>query len=207
MTKISTKTISILALSVATIAMIVGLSQTTMITAENKPAGNDMYIFAEGVYPQATFEFRDATVTYEFQAYTTTNSLFGSNGGFTTRQVAPEFTLQRIVGNTPYLHEAVDQTFEFNGKSTGFDYPYKQFDVTVEMVQAGQSVRTMEYADCSVNNYKILTDFDKEEGYVTGGKTGFAVMETFTFVCAGFTPVAPLFDQMIEEQQNHKPYE
>lgn len=202
-----TNTTIIAVIAVASIAIMLGLSQTHTTTAQSAPTGNNVYVFAEGVYPQATFEFRDATVTYEFQAYATTNSLFGSNGGFTTRQIAPEFTLQRIVGDTPYLHEAVDQTFEYNGKTSGFDYSYKQFDVAVEMVQAGQSVRTMEYADCSINNYKILTDFDKEEGYVTGGKTGFAVMETFTFVCNGFTPVAPLYDQMVEEKQNHKPYE
>jgi hypothetical protein len=202
---VTTSLIGVITLLTLVIIIIGTYPQT--ISAVNTPKESTAYIFAEGVYPQATFEFRDATVTYEFQAYTTTNSLFGSNGGFTTRQVAPEFTLQRIVGNTPYLHEAVDQTFEYNGKSTGFDYPYKQFDVTVEMIQAGQSVRTMEYADCSVTNYKIATEFDKEEGYVTGGKTGFAVMETYTFVCAGFTPVAPLFDQMVEEKQKHKPYE
>jgi hypothetical protein len=67
-------------------------------------------------------------------------------------------------------------------------------------------MRTMEYKDCSINNYKINTRTDNEEAYVTGGKTGFAVVETYTFICNGFTPKSPLFDAMIEEQQNRKPY-
>ncbi len=202
-----TKTISVFALAVATVAMIVGVSETSTITAADAPKGNAMYIFAEGVYPQATFKFRDTTVTYEFQLYDTTNNLFSTGAtGFTTKQVAPEFILQRITGETPYLHEAVDQTFEYNGKNSGFDYPYKEFDVTVDLIQAGKTIRTMEYADCSISNYKINTRTDNEEGYTTG-KTGFAIVDAFTFVCTGFTPVSTLYDEMIKEKQNGKPYQ
>ncbi|MEM3008171.1 MAG: hypothetical protein QXW37_06575 [Candidatus Nitrosotenuis sp.] len=198
----------VVAIAIASIAMVVGLSHTQQTTAQSAPLGNNVYVFAEGVYPQATFKFRDATVTYEFQLYDTVNNLFssGPSSAFTTRQVAPEFTMARVVGETPYLHEAVDQTFQYNGRSSGFDYPYKEFDVTVDMMQAGQSVRTMEYADCSITNYKINTRTDNEEGYTTGGKTGFAVVETYSFTCAGFTPHAPTYDKMIKEQQNKKPY-
>lgn len=201
------KTSIIAALAIASIGLVIGLSQTNNIQAAEAPKGNNVYVFAEGVYPQATFEFRDQTVTYEFQLYDTTNNLFSTSAsGFTTKQTAPEFTLARAVGDTPYLHQAVDQTFEYGGKSMQ-DYPYKFFDVTVEMVQAGQSMRTMEYKDCSISNYKINTRTDNEEAYTTGGKTGFAVVETYTFICSGFTPLSPLYDAMIKEQQNRKPYQ
>jgi len=203
-----TYTSVIAAIAIASIALVVGLSQTQSTTAQSAPSGNNVYVFAEGVYPQATFKFRDATVTYDFQLYDTTNNLFSAGAsGFTIRQTAPEFTLIRIVGDSPYLHEAVDQTFEYGGKSSGFDYPYKEFDVVVDMIQAGQSVRSMEYSDCSITNYKINTRTDNEEGYTTGGKTGFAVTETYTFICTGFTPHSPIYDQMIEEKQNRKPYQ
>jgi hypothetical protein len=169
-----------------------------------------MYIFGEGVYPRATFEFREATVTYEFQLYETVNNLFSASGAganFVGRQIAPEFTLIRIVGETPYLHKAVDQTFQYNGKLTPVEYPYRQFDVTVELIQAGQSVRTIEYADCSIKNYKINTRADNEEGYTSAGRAGFAVVETYTFECAGYTPQAPTYDRLVEEKQNRKPYQ
>jgi len=201
------KTSIIAVLAIASIALVVGLSQTDSIQAADVPKGNNVYVFAEGVYPQATFTFRDQTVTYDFQLYDTTNNLFSTSAsGFTTRQTAPEFTLIRAVGDTPYLHEAVDQTFEYGGKSMQ-DYPYKFFGVTVDMIQAGQSVRTMEYKDCSISNYKINTRTDNEEGYTTGGKTGFAVVETYTFICTGFTPKAPLYDALVKEEQNRKPYQ
>ena len=204
--KLTATTFAILALAMASIALVVGLSQTTSTMAADAPKGNEMYIFAEGVSPQATFEFRDQTVTYDFQLYDTTNNLFSTSAsGFTTKQTAPEFTLIRAVGDTPYLHEAVDQTFEYGGKSMQ-DYPYKFFGVTVDMIQAGKVLRTMEYDDCSINNYKINSRTDNEEGYTTG-KTGFALVETYTFVCNGFTPSSPLYDKMMEEIQNRKPYQ
>jgi hypothetical protein len=202
------KTTSVIAaFAIASIALVVGLSQTENIQAADGPKGNAVYVFAEGVYPQATFKFRDATVTYDFQLYDTTSNLFGTSAsGFsTTRNVNPEFTLIRIVGDSPYLHKAVDQTFENGGRSIQ-DYPYKEFDVIVEMIQAGQSMRTMEYSDCSITNYKINTRTDNEEAYTTGGKTGFALAETYTFACTGFEPSSPLYDAMMEEQQNRKPY-
>jgi hypothetical protein len=207
---INTKTILVLSLIAAAVVTIVGISQTSTITAQTTPTGNAMYIFGEGVYPQATFTFRDATVTYEFQLFETVNNLFGgatSSAAFSGRQAGPEFTLIRVVGETPYLHEAVDQTYTYNGRASGFDYPYKEFDVKVEMIQAGQSIRTIEYADCSITNYKINTRADNEEGYTSGGRAGFAVVETYTFACAGYDPQSPLYDMMIEEQQNRKPYQ
>jgi len=201
------KTSIIAILAIASIGLIMSMSQTGNIQAADAPKGNNVYVFAEGVYPQATFTFRDQTVTYDFQLYDTTNNLFSTSAsGFTTKQTAPEFTLIRAVGDTPYLHEAVDQTFEYGGKSMQ-DYPYKFFDVTVNMIQAEQPMRTMEYKDCSISNYKINTRTDNEEGYVTGGKTGFAVVETYTFICNGFTPKAPLYDSLVKEEQNRKPYQ
>ncbi|MBI5698100.1 MAG: hypothetical protein HZC29_06400 [Thaumarchaeota archaeon] len=201
------KTSIIAVLAIASIALVVGRSQTQNTTAQSAPTGNNVYVFAEGVNPQATFKFRDQTVTYDFQLYDMSNNLFGTTAsGFNARQQAPEFTLVRIVGDTPYLHKAVDESFENNGRTSMQDFPYKQFDVTVNMIQAGQSLRTMDYKDCSISNYKVNTRTDNEEAYTTGGKTGFAVAETYTFICTGFTPVSPLYDAIIKEQQNRKPY-
>jgi hypothetical protein len=204
------KTTSIVAaLAIASIALIVGLSQTETITAQSAPTGNAMYPFAEDVYPSVTFEFRDATVTYDFQLFDTTNNLFtasaaGSNF-VSAKQIAPEFVLQRIVGKTPYLHQAVDQSFEWGGRNALQDYSYKEFDITVDMVQKGQVLRTFEYADCGLTNYKIKTEFDKAESFT--GRDAFANLEQYTFVCAGYSMSSPVYDQMMEEQQNRKPYQ
>lgn len=198
-----TKTVFAISGSVITIlAVMLSISHFQFTTAQSLPTGNNVYVFAEGVSPKATFQFRDATVTYEFQGYTTTSNLLGNVGNFQARPTSPEFTLQRIVGDTPYLHKAVDQSFEYNGRTTPVEYSYREFDVTVELIQAGSPMRIMEYNDCYVSNYKITAEFDKEEGYTTGGKTGFAELETYTFTCNGLKPKAPLYDELIKEKQN-----
>lgn len=189
-----TNTSVIAAIAIATITLVVGISQTHTTTAQSTPLDNNVYVFAEGVYPQATFKFKDATVTYQFQAYTQTTDLLSNTG----RGLTPEFTLQRVVGDTPYLHKAVDQAYQNNGKLSAFDFPYQEFDVEIELIQAGETMRVFKYGDCQIGNYKTATEFDKEEGYTTGGKTGFAVMETYTFSCAGFEPVATSYKQMMK---------
>ncbi len=198
-----TNTSVIAAIAIATIALVVGLSQTQTTTAADTPVGNNVYVFAEGVYPQATFKFKDTTVTYEFQAFTQISNLIGSNG----RSSTPEFTLQRIAGETPYLHRAVDEAFQNAGRIGVIQLPYQEFDVEIELIQAGKAIRAFEYADCQTSNYKTITEYDKEEGYTTGGKTGFAVMETFTFGCAGFEPIATTFDEMIEARGGNTQYD
>lgn len=189
--------ITILALSVTAISLTLTISHTGTTQAADAPQGNNVYVFGEGVYPQATFEFRDGTVTYDFQ-------LFSQTSGFGNNRSTPEFTLTKISGNTPDLYEAVDQTHDYTTK-TNIDFPYKEFDVTVNLMQAGQPVRTLEYERCTISNYKIDTRTDNEEGYTTGGKTGFAVTDIYTFICAGYSPENPQYDQMLAEKQ--KPYE
>lgn len=170
----------------------IGLFQTDATHADDTPKGNNSYIFAEGVYPQVTFEFRDSTATYDFQLFSQTSG-FGNNG----RGSTPEFTLTKIAGNTPDLYEAVDQTQEYSTRS-GLDYPYKEFDVTVNLMQADKSVRTFEYERCNISNYKVDTRTDNEEGYTTGGKTGFAVTDIYSFTCAGYDLQNPQYDRTIK---------
>lgn len=196
--KVTTTVIAIV--TIVTIALVVGISQTQATIAQSTPIGNNVYVFAEGVYPQATFKFKDVSATYDFQVFTQNSNLIGSNG----RSATPEFTLQRIVGETPYLHQAVDEAFQSGGRVTALELPYQEFDVDIELAQAGKTVREFKYGDCQVANYKVVTEYDKEEGYTTGGKTGFAVMETFTFSCMGFEPVATTFDE-IEEAKGGAP--
>lgn len=205
------KTPIIAALVIVAVALIVSLSQTQITAAQSASKGNNVYVFGEGVNPQATFAFKDATVTYDFQLFDMTSNLFGNSAAGSNfqyaRQNSPEFTLARIVGSTPYLHAAVDQSYHYGGRLASQDYPFKQFDVTVELNQAGSSQKTFTYKDCSITNYKVNTRTDNEEGYVTGGKSGFAIVETYNFQCNGFNMESPEYNAMTAEKQNRKPYE
>jgi hypothetical protein len=195
------KTSIIAVLAIASIGLIVSLSQTDNIQAADAPKGNNVYLFAEGISPTATFTFGDKTEVVDFQLISQTQG-FGNNG----RGTSPEFTLTKIAGGTPYLYAAVDevQANGLDGRQTG---DYFDFNVRVDLLQAGEPVRVLQYDRCNIVNYKVDTRTDNEEGYTTGGKTGFAVTDTFTIGCGGYHADNPQLDTMIKEQQNRKPYE
>lgn len=172
--------------AIASIAMVTSLSQTQTIEAETKK-GNEMYVFAEGIYPQAVFKFRDGAVTHDFQLFTQNNNLFSTlNGGISQKTAIPEFTLQKVPGDTPLLHKAADQTWEYQGRTTPIEYPYREFDVTVNLTDGDKTIRSFEYKKCGITNYKVVTESDKQKGHTKN--EGFALMEQYTFQCNGYAP-------------------
>jgi hypothetical protein len=200
----------IAALAIVAVTMVLSMSLVPSSTAlTTPPQGNNVYIFAEGVNPQVTFTFREGQEIVDFQLFDMTSGIFstGANSAFTKPTLqAPEFSLIKVVGNTPLLHRAVDQVYENGGKYTIVDYPYREFDATVNLNQAGSPQKTFSYKDCSIVNYKVNTRTDNEEGYTTGGKTGFAVVETYNIQCAGMQMSSPDYDSMIKEA-NKLPFE
>ena len=180
----------IAAIAITSIALVFGLSQTQSISAA-PPQGNSVYVFAEGVNPRVTFSFDGSTEVSDFQAFTQTNALSGTNG----RGTNPEFTLVKVPGNTPLLYRATDELL-VKGNRGSAEWQYNRFDAQVDLVQAGEPVRSFRYTGCEVNSYRVYTDWDKEEGYTTGGKTGFAVQDEFKLLCLGFYPLNPQLDQI-----------
>jgi hypothetical protein len=192
------KTTSIIAaLAIASIALIVGLSQTETITAQSAPTGNAMYPFAEDVNPVVTFHFPDATVTHDFQTFIQSTG-FGNTG----RGSTPEFTLQKTVTDTPYLHKIVDMTHERSNRAATGNSEW-EFSVTIDLVQKGKTLVSYEYDRCFITNYKITTEFDKAESFT--GRDAFALLEQYTLTCGGYDIVSTSYDQMMAE--NKKPYQ
>ena len=189
---------AILSIAIASITLVFGLSQTQSSTAIETPKGNNVYIFAEGVNPRVTFGFSDGTEVSDFQIFTQTSGLSGTNG----RGTQPEFTLIKVPGNTPFLYRGVDELLT-KGNRSGVDWQYNRFDVIVDLVQAGESLRSFKYTGCEVNSYRVYTDWDKEEAYTTGGKTGFAVQDEFKFLCQGYSPQNPQLEQMNSEKAEY----
>jgi len=178
----------IAAIAITSIALVLGLSETQNTSAV--PQGNNVYVFAEGVSPRATFTFNDGMETSDFVAFTQVNGNTGTNG----RSTAPEFTLVKVPGSTPLLYKAADEILKKGGNSN-IDSQINRFSVRVDLNQAGQPVRSFEYERCEVTSYKVYTEYDKEEGYVTGGKTGFALQDEFRLLCSGMIPIDPTTQQ------------
>lgn len=173
---------------VASISLVIGLSQTQTSVAQSPVKGYfEPYQFGKGVYPQVTFQFRDGTVTYDFDLYTQSHNLLGTGNtgtGVSMRGPTPQFTLATIPGHAPELQHAVVQTWEYKGTASGIDYPYKEFNVRVDLVGDDNIVRSYEYSRCGITNYKVHTEYDKAESFT--GRDAFAILETYSFECMGF---------------------
>lgn len=185
--------------SIAILAIITGASQMHTTHAQDTPTGNKLYPFAEDVYATATFKFNDATETDDFQLFSQISG-FGNNG----RGSTPEFTLQKVVGNTPYLHRQTELTHERSNRATSSNSEW-EFDVTVNLVQGQKTLISYEYSRCFITNYKVNTEFDKSESFT--GKDAFAVLEQYTITCGGYNISSVSYEQMIQQKQDQKPYQ
>ena len=192
-----------MAISLVAIAVIAdhGISNIEGITVSLQPS---KMVFVENVTTTALFEFRDGTEMIPIQqfsqigGYGTTTLSTGTakkpseESSETTGRSKPAFTMEKLVGGTPYLYEAADETQKYFS-SSGFEYDYKFFDVTVYLAKGGDVLRAFEYRDCQVTNYVVTTRSDNEEGYT--GK-GFVLVDQFSFECKGYTPQNPAMDKL-----------
>ena len=181
--------------ALATIAGL-GIVDIEALTVSLQPS---KMVFVENVTTTALFEFRDGSEMVPIQqfsqtgGYGTTTLSSGTaksksqESSETTGRSKPSFTMEKLVGGTPYLYEAADQTQKYFA-SSGFEYDYKFFDVTVYLAKGGDVLRSFEYRDCQVTNYVVATRSDNEEGYT--GK-GFVLVDQFSFECKGYTPINP----------------
>ena len=161
-------------------------------------------VFVEDVTTTAVFQFRDGTEILPVQqfsqvgGYGTTTISTGTakkptqESSETTGRSKPAFTLEKVVGGSPYLYEAADETQKYFA-SSGFEYDYKFFDVTIYLAKSGDVLRAFEYHDCQVVNYQVVTRSDNEEGYT--GK-GFVLVDQYSFECKGYQPQNPAFDKL-----------
>jgi hypothetical protein len=187
-----------------TASIIAGLALVSFgnldIVAQTMPQP-EKFVFVEKISTTALFEFRDGSELVPIQQFVQTAG-FGAKSlvsvddpkadSGASGRANPSFTMEKIVGGTPYLYAATDQTQQYY-TSSGFEYPYKFFDVTVFLAQGGDVLRSFEYRDCQVTNYLVNTRSDNEEGYT--GK-GFVLVDQFSFECKGYTPHNPAMEQL-----------
>jgi len=140
------------------------------------------YTFAENVKITAIFEFKEKTEVTEVQT-------FNQKRGFNINN-DPVFELVKVIGNTPLLYSVVDETQKYR------DTPYSiipsnlEFDVQILLANNAQILRSFAYEECYVVKYKVDTESDKEEGYISKS-LGFAVVDEFTFQCDSYEASYP----------------
>jgi len=128
------------------------------------------------VTPVLTFTFRDGVETYEFPVFEMGEN-FADNSGVS-------FSVEGSVTNSPILHQAMDQAYQYRFSNDAFDYQLKYFDVGVDFVKKGESIITLDYSYCRIDNYQVETlDSNDYESYFK--EVGFAIVDKIHFVCSG----------------------
>ena len=152
------------------------------------------YTKANNVAIHTVFEFRAGVEESDgFQVYKQMSS-------FDRNLESPIFKLEGVMDfDRPHLYEAADMAYLRGVGET--QHKYGQFDVYLH--KDGQTLRHFKYSDCSVSDYKVVTLFDKEEGWTTS--KGFAIIDEFEFECSGYSPNNPTYDAMFAVEPANTP--
>ena len=166
------------ALMTTTLGLIAVFAIGTMTQLDNAFAEtNNGFKMADGVEAILTFTFKDGVEVHHFPVFKMGESIV-SNAGVS-------FTVEGILGEAPYLHEALDEAYKYRLQTAGaFNYDYRYFDVDVSFVKDGNTIKSLDYHDCSIENYSVDTLNDDYESYLSS-KTGFAIVDIIDFECSG----------------------
>ena len=134
------------------------------------------YKMANDINPVLTFTFKDGIEIHEFPVFVMEDDFIENTG-------SPSFSVQGVVGESPHLHRALDQAFKHKQSATS-EWNYQLFEVDIDFVKDGKSLKTLGYHDCLVDDYKVITLRDDQESYMSS-KTGFAIVDEIDFQCAG----------------------
>jgi hypothetical protein len=181
--------VAVSVIAIVTVSVIFGL-QLTEIIAEEIQAPE--YLTAEGVTITGVFQFREGGELVPLQQFTQTK-------GF---QRAEPFTfiIQKVVGNTPLLHEYADKSL-FYRSSEIQKKDNNPFDAEIILASGPYAKRVFSYSDCFVDDYIVRTLTDNEEGYFN---KGFAIVENYTIECKTMEPHNPALDEMRTPKKSQK---
>ena len=145
---------------------------------------------AEDVRTFLTFEFDNGSEKIESVIFNLVSGFNESDYG------TPSFQIITAVLPHPLIDNAIAKSQKVSGMASSFN---EDFDVSVEFVDS-KKIRGLDFEDCIVSGYDILTLRDKEEGYT--GKRGFATAEVLDVECSGLTPSNPTYEKSSDASQS-----
>ena len=155
--------------------------------------------FVNGNWVTDSANFMDAGESTAFQSF---------DGNYLESAGKTSFQVQGVVADLPHLHKALDEAYKFRTTDT-VNYNYKFFDIDVEFTHASgkydlknlayqdkggndnllaenfEPRKTIHYEDCQVADYLVGTQRNAYRSYNIQAETGFAIVETIEFQCAG----------------------
>ena len=166
-------------------------SSPTHMKMELIDYGSLPFPLAEDVRTFLTFDFDHGAEKIESVIFTLT-------AGFDeTDNAGASFQLITAVLPHPMIDNAISKSQKISGMRSSFN---EDFNVSVEFVNPDMTLRGLDFNDCIVSGYDILTLRDKEEGYT--GKRGFATAEILDVDCSGLTPINPNFNKLSSSEES-----
>ena len=140
-------------ISIFAVAAIFGFHLPEIIAEETTPVE---YLTAEGVTTTGVFKFREGTEVLPIQVFT-------QSTGF--KRLQPfTFSIEKVVGPTPYLHKHVDESFLYRNSQDEKEN-WNPFDVEMIVSTGPYAKRVVDYSKCYIDDYSLVTLRDNEEGY------------------------------------------
>lgn len=129
--------------------------------------------------------------------------VFEQTSGYQRASEGISFNLIGGVGSDkPKLYTTTDKAFELQllGRAAGLS-DYFDFDVDVYLFKRGDQVafRHLQYSSCDIDDYSVMTLFDKEETF--SGKTEFVIADIHSFTCNGYAPHCPICIVALEKHR------
>lgn len=150
--------------------------------------GSLPFTLAEDARTFLTFEFDSGSEKIESVIFTLTSGFSEADNG------GSSFQIITAVLPHPLIDDAINKSQKLSGMASGFN---EDFDVSVEFVNSEEILRGLDFKDCIVSGYNIVTLRDGEEGYT--GKRGFATAEILDVDCSGLSPVNPGFEKLHDD--------
>lgn len=155
---------------------IIALFTVTTFGFSNVYAEERSYKMVGDIMPELTFKFREGTETHQFPVFTMGENFVDDSG--------VSFSVEGTVSHSPLLHKAMDEAYIYRYSNAAFDHQFKYFDVDANFVKNDETVISLDYNNCRIDNYQVETlDSNDYESYFK--EVGFAIVDKIDFVCSG----------------------
>lgn len=147
--------------------------------------GSLPFALAEDVRTFLTFEFDNGAEKIESVIFILTSGFNESANDGASFQI-----ITAVLPHT-LIDDAIDKSMKVSGLPSSFN---EDFDVSIEFVNSEQTLRGLDFKDCIMDGYQIVTLRDKEEGYT--GKRGFTTAEILDVDCSGLKAIIPYYNEV-----------
>ncbi len=162
--------------NIAVFSVLATIAFATFANSEVFAEESSTYKMVGDTTPVLTFTFRDGVEIHTFPVFNMGENFVSDSG--------VSFSVQGTVTESPLLHKSMDEAYKYRLSNDAFDHQFRLFDVDADFVRNGESVISLDYNNCYVENYHVETlDSNDYESYFK--EIGFAVVDDIDFVCSG----------------------